>query len=197
MKKRIAFFDLDGTITTKDTLLENIRYQKGSLKFLLGFLLSSPFILAYKLKIISNQAAKEKVLQYFFKGISQTQFQSDCNAFAKNVLPKLIRPAAIEEIKRLKDLQAEIVIVSASASNWLQHWIESNQLSLLATRMEVKDNRVTGKIEGKNCHGEEKVRRIKESYDLQQYDEIYCYGDSSGDRPMLALGQFQYFKPFR
>lgn len=197
MKRRIAFFDLDGTITDKDTLLENILYQKGMWRFCWGFFRALPYIIAFKLKFISNQRGKEKVLQIFFKGTPIKQFQQHCDEFADNRLPQLIRTGAVEEIKRLKALDTEIVIVTASATNWVQKWSEANQLALVATRLEVNADKITGRIAGKNCHGEEKVRRIKEVYDLKNYDEIYCYGDSSGDRPMLALGTFQYYKPFR
>jgi phosphatidylglycerophosphatase C len=47
VKRRIAFFDFDGTITTKDTLLEIIKFQKGTLRFYTGFLLCSPYIAAW------------------------------------------------------------------------------------------------------------------------------------------------------
>ena len=76
--------------------------------------------------------------------------------------------------------------------------------ALLATRLETtpdkdgsKPDRLTGRIFQVNCHGKEKVRRIKEAYSLEEYQEIYTYGDSSGDRPMLKLGTASFYKPFR
>ena len=33
VKKGIAFFDFDGTITTRDTLLEFIKFYKGNFNF--------------------------------------------------------------------------------------------------------------------------------------------------------------------
>lgn len=197
MSRRIAFFDFDGTITTSDTLLENIRFQKGFWPFVVGFALASPWIVAFKLKIISNQSAKERVLKWFFGGTPIIEFQKRCDDFAKEALPSLIREGAEQEFMKLKELNTEIVIVSASAGNWLRKWTEAKGFALIATSLQVNDNIVTGKISGKNCHGEEKVRRIKAEYKLEQYDEVYCYGDSKGDRPMLALGKFQYYKPFR
>ena len=71
----IAFFDFDGTITTKDTLLEFIKFTKGTPSFLTGFLLNSPYLVAYKLNLIPNQRAKEKVMQYFFKNTPLDEFQ--------------------------------------------------------------------------------------------------------------------------
>ncbi|MEP6748361.1 MAG: HAD-IB family hydrolase [Bacteroidota bacterium] len=197
MKKRIAFFDFDGTITTRDTLLEVIKFYKGNFKYYLGFAINSPFIIAYKAGIISNQAAKEKVLKYFFCGITEKQFQQHCDEFAVSHIPSLLRPKALHEIEKLKAAGAAIVIVSASAENWIVAWCKKNELQLIGTKLQVINNLLTGKIDGINCHGEEKVNRINKVFDLSQYDEIYCYGDTRGDKPMLKLATFSFYKPFR
>ena len=209
MNQRIAFFDFDGTITTKDTLLEFIRFSKGPYRFFLGFALSSPWILAYKLKLIPNQRAKEKVLRFFFRHCPLTRFQEECDRFSKAALPALIRPKALREITRLQAAGADVVIVSASPGNWISRWADHVNAALIATRLETTPappteaaspsapERLTGNIEGHNCHGPEKVRRIQQEYDLTVYTEIYTYGDTSGDRPMLKLGTASFFKPFR
>ena len=124
-------------------------------------------------------------------------FQEKCDAFASRDLPSLIRPGALEEIKKLQAENVEIVIVSASADNWISGWTKNMQVKLIATSLEVNRGHLTGNILGQNCHGEEKVRRIRAAYDLSLYGEIYAYGDSSGDRPMLALATKAFYKPFR
>lgn len=197
MKKSIAFFDFDGTITTKDTLLEFIKYSKGSLLFYAGFVLNSPYLVAYKLKLISNQKAKEKVLQFFFSKMPLKEFQDKCDAFAAEVIPQLLRPAALEEIKKLQANSTPIVIVSASPENWISKWASSIGASLIATKLQIKHDQLNGLIEGRNCHGEEKVVRIRQNYNLADYQEIYAYGDSSGDKPMLSLASSGHYKPFR
>ena len=197
MKRRIAFFDFDGTITTKDTLLEIIKYQKGTTRFYIGFILNLPYILAWKIGLIPNYVAKQKVMQFFFGKMPVAAFQQGCDAFARDILPGLLRPKAMQEIKRLQDVGAEVVIVSASPGNWSEVWRKETGIGALATRLQVKDNKLTGRFDGKNCHGKEKVTRIKDAYDLSNYDEIYCYGDSKGDKPMLALGTISFYKPFR
>lgn len=197
MKKAIAFFDFDGTITTKDTLLEYIRFSKGSFRFLIGFLLNSPYLIAYKLKIISNQSAKEKILQYFFKGMPVEQFKQQCNLFSQKMLPALIRPKAIEEIKKLQSEGYDIVIVSASPEQWIHQWANEMNLYLIASCMETANGKITGKLIGKNCHGDEKVRRILERHVLEDYSVIHAYGDTKGDLPMLQLATSKFYKPFR
>lgn len=197
MKKGIAFFDLDGTITMKDTLLEFIKYSKGPLKFWFGFLLHSPYIISYKAGFITNQKAKEKVLTYFFRNMAVADFQKLCDQFSEKILPGLIRPGAKQEMNELKKKGVLIVVVSASPENWIQKWADIEKIELIATQLCVEKNKLTGKIKGLNCYGQEKVRRIKEQYNLSQFNEISAYGDSSGDKPMLLLAQHAYMKPFR
>ena len=197
MKKGIAFFDFDGTITTKDTLLEFIKFSSGTKAFYKGFLLNSPYLVAFKAKIISNQTAKEKVLQYFFRDMPVEKFEQLCVRFTSEMLPQFIRPGAVEEIRRLKEKDYAVVVVSASPENWIRQWAASQNVELIASRLEVKDGKITGRIVGKNCHGEEKVRRIMEKYDVRDYEAIHAYGDSGGDKAMLKLATHPFFKPFR
>ena len=202
MNQRIAFFDFDGTITTKDTLLEFIKYSKGKFLFYLGFLLNSPWLIAYKAKIISNQTAKERILTFFFKNDRLDDFQRQCDGFASDRIPALVRPRALREIAKLKEAGFTVVIVSASPENWIREWAAGLGAELIATRLATvtKEQHIpalTGKIDGINCYGEEKVRRIKEAYSLSDHQEIYGYGDTSGDRPMLALAGISFYKPFR
>jgi len=196
VKKEIAFFDFDGTITKKDTLLEFIKFSKGNFRFYLGFILNLPYLVAFKLGIISNQSAKEKILRFFFHGMHAAVFKQHCEAFSKQVLPKLIRPKALEEIQKLKQNNIIVVVVSASPENWIEQWSQNLHLELIASRLEVNEGKVTGKILGKNCHGNEKVSRIREIYDLSHYRIVAAYGDSSGDKPMLQLASKSYYKPF-
>jgi len=202
VSQRIAFFDFDGTITTKDTLLEFIRFSKGSLRFNLGFLLNSPWLVAMKLKLISNQKAKERILAHFFGKQPIPAFEQQCEAFSNKILPGLIRPKALTEFSRLRDAGATIVIVSASPEDWIRHWAAQQGAELIATRLctftdPKGQTRLTGRIEGINCYGEEKVNRIRQRFTLQNYKEIYAYGDTSGDKPMLQLATASFFKPFR
>ncbi|MBC8034099.1 MAG: haloacid dehalogenase-like hydrolase [Chitinophagaceae bacterium] len=197
VRKRIAFFDFDGTITRKDTLLEFIKFAKGTGNFYAGFLLFSPYLVAFKLKIISNQTAKDKILWFFFRNTPVADFEKKCVEFAEKALPALLRPKALREIKDLKEQGVQVVVVSASPENWIMPWISGMNLSLIATKLQVKNSLLTGRIMDSNCHGEEKVNRIRQNYILADYDEILAYGDSSGDRPMLKLASKSFYKPFR
>ena len=195
--RKIAFFDFDGTITKKDTLLEFIKFSKGSFLFYLGFLLNAHYMVAFKAKIISNKKSIERILQFFFKNVPENTFNALCTDFSESSLPQLIRPKAIDKINELKQKGFLVVIVSASPENWIYSWTNKMDVELIASKLEVNNGKLTGNICGNNCHGDEKVRRILENYQLSEFDEILAFGDTNGDRPMLKLAHNQFYKPFR
>jgi HAD superfamily hydrolase (TIGR01490 family) len=193
----IAFFDFDGTITTRDTLWEIIRYHRGRAAMYAGIIQLLPALLRFKLKMLPAQQMKEEVLGYFFGEMPAQDFSTGCESFCREKLPALIRPQALAAIRNHKELGHHVVVVSASAQDWVAPWCRKENIICLATRLEVKNKVITGKIQGINCNGEEKVKRIRAAYHLENFHEIYAYGDSEGDRPMLALAQHVSFKPFR
>jgi phosphatidylglycerophosphatase C len=197
VKRRLVLFDFDGTITTHDTLLEFIKFYHGTPKFLMGFALHSPWIGLMFLKVIPNWKTKQKVLQWFFSGVSTEEFNKKSEAFCETVVPRLVRPKALIEIEKHRAEGSTVVVVSASAENWIRPWCKKYDLNCIATQLEEVDNKLTGKIKGVNCYGPEKEHRIRACYTLSDYDEVIAYGDSKGDLEMLALAKQQFYRPFR
>ncbi len=196
MPKVIAFFDFDGTITTKDSFLEMIKFHKGKATFYIGFALLMPVLALYKMNLIPNWKAKEIVLQYFFKNTPIAIFNAAAKLFAETQIPKMLRSTAINKLNWHKENNHRIVIVSASASHWLKDWSKVLNVELIATELEIKDGKVTGRLASANCFGIEKANRIKAIINLAEYSEIYAYGDSKGDKEMLALATKAYLKKF-
>ena len=79
---------------------------------------------------------------------------------------------------------------------WLKPWCDKNELELIATKLKIKNGFVTGRFQTKNCYGIEKAVRVREIYDLDDYDHIYAYGDSRGDRELLELAHTKNFRAF-
>jgi HAD superfamily hydrolase (TIGR01490 family) len=156
----------------------------------------SPMLVAYKLGLIPNYRAKQYMLSYFFKGMPEERFKEIAEDYSLRHIDTIVRPKAMERIAWHKAQGHRVVVVSASLECWLKPWCDENGLELLATRLEMKDGIVTGRLLTRNCYGPEKVNRIKERYNLDDYDTIYAYGDSRGDKEMLALADKPHYKPF-
>jgi HAD superfamily hydrolase (TIGR01490 family) len=197
LQKSIAFFDFDGTITTKDTMLEFARYCHGFTRYSIGICLISPWLIAMKFGLISKSRAKENFLTYFFGRMEVEEFNTSCLAFTAAVVPRLVKQDALLAIKKHMQDNTDIVIVSASAENWVAPWCRQNNLQYICTRLEIKGQKITGKLLGQNCNGPEKVSRIKEKFELADYKNIYCYGDSKGDKQMLQLATHPAYRVFK
>ena len=185
--KNIAFFDFDGTITTKDTLFYFIYNSFSPIELLKKTILSLPFFIAYKLKLLSDSLAKEKIFTIFFKNMSYDDFVSRCENFCKNSLDSLIRAEVLKKILSHQKNGDKVVIVSASIENWIIPWAKKYDIEVISTKIEVLNGRLTGRFSTKNCYGIEKVNRIKQRFDLKDYKKIYAYGDSKGDEEMLKM----------
>ena len=196
MKKGLALFDFDGTITSKDTLLEIIKYQKGNWFFLLGMVVLSPVLVLYKLKVIPNWRAKQIMLAFFFGGDTLVSFNKKCDQFVQDELPKMLNPSALKKIDHHKNNNDRIVVVTASPGNWIKAWCEGLQIELISTELEVNNGKVTGRFSTYNCYGQEKVNRIRKHLEVAHYTPIYAYGDSPGDRAMLSLADFPFYRQF-
>ncbi len=193
----LALFDFDGTITTDDSLIKFIRFVIGDARFIMGIAILSPMLVAYKLKLIPNYKAKQYMLSYFFKGLAEEKFMQVANEYSLKHIDTILRPKAMEKIGWHKEQGHKIVIVSASIECWLKPWCDKNNLDLIATKLEIKDSIVTGKFLSKNCYGLEKANRVKAQYNLDDYDHIYAYGDSRGDKELLELADMHFYMPFK
>lgn len=201
MKKKIYCFDFDGTLTTSDTLLEFIKYAKGRGRFLMVFLMYSPLLVLMKLHLYPNWKAKQQIFAHLFAGMRIEKFDALCRSFAEES-QHLLRPKGITLMHEALVAGAQVFIVSASIDNWVRPFFDIRNLKgvqVLGTQIEVEDGKLTGRFKSNNCYGKEKVHRIAEalkSFERSEY-EIEAFGDSRGDKEMLAFADKGHFKPFR
>ena len=189
-EKVIAFFDFDGTLTKSDSFWHFLRYGSTPLKFATAVLILSPLLVRFKLGLISNLEAKPKVLKFFFEGMDCERFTEICCSFAKEKLPELL---VEERVQLLKDHQNKghmVCLVSASIADYLKPWCEQMNIGLLATKMKNVNGRFHAEYEYPNCWGPEKAKRIKEAYNLTEYEQVFAYGNSRGDKEMLELADY-------
>ncbi|MEA2019179.1 MAG: HAD family hydrolase [Campylobacterota bacterium] len=189
----LVLFDFDGTLTTKDSLDEFLKYSVGMKKYMFNMLIFLPIFILYKLKLIKNNIAKEKLFKLFFYGIDEMKFKNMAKKYSLEKLDLILNDDRLSILKQHQKNNDRVVIVSASIECWLKPWCEKHNVELLSTKLKFIDNKFTGKFSTKNCYGNEKVNRIKNYLNISEYDTIYAYGDSAGDYKMLELAQHKTF----
>ena len=194
MMKRVVVFDFDGTLTSRDSFLAFIRYAKGRWAFFIGMLIFVPLLVLMLLRLYPNYKAKQKVFAHFFGGTTIEMFNGLCQSFANNHL-NLLRQKGKTALEQERKAGAEVVIVSASIDNWVQRFFPD--VTVLGTKVEVKDGILTGRFLTKNCYGQEKVNRLLEKYPAREDYHLTAYGDSRGDKELLAFADEACYKPFR
>lgn len=207
MMRRLYLFDFDGTLTSADTLLCFIRYACGTWRFLIGFALFSPLLVLMKLGLYANWRAKQHLFAWYFRGMKASDFDDVCRRFAADN-HSLLRPKALEKLRHVFGQGSTVAIVSASIDNWVRPFFTEmtrasrSAFCVLGTQVETdKDGRLTGRFLSNNCYGAEKVERLcKQLPELTTHRcdyHIEAFGDSRGDRELLAFADKAHYKPFR
>lgn len=195
-KQTLAVFDFDGTITTKDTMFDFISFYHSKSKLILGLCILSPILILYKIGVISNSSAKQKLLAFFFKGEKEEYFDKRCREYASKI-NLIVRPKAIDKIKQHQAEGHLVIIDSASIDKWIEPWAKSIGINIvIATKLEVKNGIFNGRLASKNCYGKEKVNRLLELFSGENIYKMYAYGDSRGDKELLKIADHSFYREF-
>ncbi len=195
--KTLALFDFDGTLTRADTMFAFLRFVVGDLRFGLGMAWMGPLLVLQRLGAIQAAVAKERLLLHFFAGMPREVLEGQARKFHDQVVPTILRPEGLTRLSALQAAGAEVALVTASLDLWTAPFAAAKGMTLLATpaRWDIKGT--FAGLGGNNCNGPEKAARIKTRFNLGAYTQIEAYGDTSGDREMLALAHSTFYRPFR
>ena len=198
-RRVLAVFDLDGTVTKRDTLLPFLRFAVGNVAFALRLPLLLPILAVMALGLLSRQRAKEFVIQLYFGGVRRSTLESLGESFARERMPGLMREAALKKIAWHQARGHHLVLASASIAPYVVPWARLAGFDdVLCTELAYDDlGRATGRFAGQNCRGEEKLRRLQAQFGDLSNLKLYGYGDSEDDRPFLDVCAEADFRPFR
>jgi phosphatidylglycerophosphatase C len=190
----LAAFDLDGTLTRRDTLIPFLLRAVGRDRTYRALLASSPSLARAvapwtpRSRGAHRDRAKAAVLKRVLDGESHSALAEVAESFADHVVANGLRTDVRARVDWHRDEGHELVLVSASPELYVAPLGRRLGFdAVLATRLEIgPDGLLTGRILGANCRGPEKVTRLRE----WRGDEValaYAYGDSAGDRELLEL----------
>lgn len=190
----LALFDFDGTITDRETMPAFMRAAVRPHRLWLGSVLLMPFVLGYKMRLVSGSWVRNVICRFGFWRIPASELQAHGQRFARDMLPARLRPEAMARIAWHKRRGDTVVVVSGGLDLYLSHWCQQHDLALLCSTLEQHKGRFTGRYRGRQCVGEEKARRVRECFPLAQFSRVFAYGDTPEDRELLALADEPYYR---
>jgi phosphatidylglycerophosphatase C len=195
-KPVVAAFDFDGTLTHRDTLMLFLLHVVGLNRVVRNAFVLVPTLAAYSLGVIRNDVAKQRVLTRFFAGMQIGSLLDKAAEFAEQKLPGLIRSEALRRFAWHKEQGHRCMVISASLELYVQPWaLKMGFDDVLASRLEtLADGSVTGNLWGENCFGSEKVRRLEAILGARNGYILYAYGDSRGDKELLSIADYAYYR---
>ncbi|MEG3156313.1 HAD family hydrolase [Lysobacter zhanggongensis] len=190
----LALFDFDGTITTHETMPEFLRRSISRRRLVAGWLLLAPLVLGYRLRVISGTLVRRAIVRFGYSGVPASAVAAFGRDFAKNYLPNVLRPEAMQRIAWHKAQGHRVVVVSGGLDAYLAPWCDAQGVELLCSSLQRRDGILTGHYEGQQCVLAEKARRVRERYDLLAFPEVYAYGDTPEDRDLLGIATKKYYQ---
>jgi phosphatidylglycerophosphatase C len=189
----LALFDFDNTITTGDTYTPFIRRTAGGARLLAGTVLLAPLLVAYRLGFLPATRLRAAMTWVCYRGRSERAVHAAGVRYAAG-LSACVREEARARLDFHRERGDHVVVVSASLDAYLGPWCEAQGFDLICTELEGRGGVLTGRVRGGDCTGEEKARRVRARYRLDDYPVVYAYGDCAEDEALLALADKAYLR---
>jgi phosphatidylglycerophosphatase C len=187
----MAAFDFDGTLVAGDSLAPFLVRLLGRRRF--GKVLaraSTPMVVAYR--SAGRDGAKAALLRPAVAGLDAGRVRQVGEEFGAHLARRVV-PEMNRRLHWHRQQGHRLVIVSASLADYLEPFGRRMGFeTVIATRLEVDGaGYLTGRLFGANVRGPEKAARLREVMG-DSPGELWAYGDSAGDREMLAMANHPY-----
>jgi phosphatidylglycerophosphatase C len=188
----VAAFDVDGTLTTRDCVVPFLREFVGTSALVLA-VVRRP-LAALRAAAARDRDAFKAMAVRACAGRSAADAEALGRRFAAQRAVNWLRPDTSARLAWHRANGHRIVLVSASFLAYLGPMGEHLGVdAVLCTTFEVSaDGSLTGRLVGGNCRGPEKVRRLRE-WLAGESVELWAYGDSNGDRELLAAADHPHY----
>ncbi|HEY6080188.1 MAG TPA: HAD-IB family phosphatase, partial [Polyangiaceae bacterium] len=129
-----------------------------------------------------------------FHGRLATDVRKAGLEYSRSRLGCMVRAKALERIRWHQQQGDEVVVVSASLDVYLADWCQQLGVQLICSELEQNQGVLTGRYRDGDCTGQQKARRVRQRYDLREFETIYAYGDTPEDEAMLDLATQRFYR---
>jgi HAD superfamily phosphoserine phosphatase-like hydrolase len=187
---RLAIFDLDGTITRRDTLAPYVlgfllRKRPWRLPLLLLML---PVLLGYALRIIGRGGLKSAFILIGLGGCRRRYLERWTATFVARLLANGVFPEAVEAIQAHARGGDHLVLLSASTDLYvpaIAHALGFQEV--ICTGVRWRGERLWGTLTTPNRRGEEKARCVSALRARHPGMQAVAYGNAASDLAHLKL----------
>jgi phosphatidylglycerophosphatase C len=186
----LAVFDLDGTISHRDTLfplvLRWLARRPWRLLRLLGVV---PGVLRFAFDR-DRGALKQSLLRATLRGVDRAALAAHCERFVTDTIATGCFAEALATVRRHREAGHILVLMSASVDFYVPEF--GRQLGFdraLSTGVAWDGDRLDGTLTTANLRDEEKARRFNQLVAELAESETFAYGNSHSDLPHLRLAR--------
>lgn len=185
----VAAFDVDGTLTDRDCVGPFLR-RVGGLRAVVAAPARRPLASLRAALQRDRDRLKEIVVGGVLEGRSTADVEAAGTDFAEHTLVDWLRPDTVARLRWHQRSGHRVVLVSASLRVYLEplgRRLDAD--AVLCTDVERIGDRFGRRLAGGNCRGPRKAQRLRTWLDDQGCGgaRLWAYGDSAGDREMLAM----------
>ncbi|MGH8267195.1 MAG: HAD-IB family hydrolase [Steroidobacteraceae bacterium] len=182
-------FDLDGTITRRDTLLPYVwgflRYHPARAAALLRVL---PALARYALRRTDAGGLKSSLIRTTLGGCTRADIDAWTARFVPRLMAHGLSGGALAAITAHREAGDCLVLMSASVDLYVPaigRALDFEQV--LCTAVQWRGEHLDGALAGVNCRGAEKARRLGQLRAQHPGVEIIAYGNAASDLGHLCL----------
>ena len=189
LRRCVAAFDFDGTISRRDTLGPFLARVSGTVPLVRTLARNAPRLALVIAGRVDRDAEKERVIGQLIGGRTAASVEAAGRAYAEALWARQrFRADMLDRLAWHRESGHTIVIVSASLDVYLRPLAPYLGVDhVISCSLDTDEaGRVRGTLVGGNCRGPEKARRLREWLGAEPV-ELWAYGDSSGDDELLAM----------
>jgi phosphatidylglycerophosphatase C len=196
--RRLAVFDLDGTLTRADTF--------GP--FVLGLLARHPLrawrlplllipVVAYLLRLTGRGGLKGSVIHLLFGGMARARVDAWADEYSALVVPRRMFADAVHALRAHLSDGDHVVVLSASPDLYVPRiGAALGAHESICSEVRWNGDRLDGRLAGENRRGQEKLRVLRQLREAHPGLPVTAYGNSDPDLPhLLQADQAVYVNP--
>lgn len=186
-KQGVAIFDLDGTLTRRDTFLH----------YLGGYLAQNPMralrcwklpveVLQFRIGRITNTQLKEAFFTAVLQGVTREVVEAWTGRFVERLGTSGFYSTGLRVLRSHREAGDVVVLMTASPDCYvyqLGRWLGVHDV--ICTHAEWNNGRLSGRFASANVHGAEKLRQLVRLRTLYPGSFVTAYADDASDLPML------------